>query len=150
MLFRSISIALNDMRGGKNNLLGIHLFQGKLIIDATGIAFGRYVIDGAELFQGLFDMLNGAISGLRNATDMDGLLDMLYGLVDKTPEQTGDSISMADTEEKGNLPAGTHSIAVRVSTDANAGTTTFSWDSVPTAMRYRLMQIGRASCRESV
>ena len=47
-----ISIALNDMRGGKNNLLGIHLFQGKLIIDATGIAFGRYVIDGAELFQG--------------------------------------------------------------------------------------------------
>ncbi len=134
-----ISIALNDMRGGKNNLLGIHLFQGKLIIDATGIAFGRYVIEGTELFQGLFDMLNGAISGLRNATDMDGLLDMLYGLVDKTPEQTGDSISMADTEEKGNLPAGTHSIAVRVSTDANAGTTTFSWDSVPTAMRYRLM-----------
>ncbi|MDE6550781.1 MAG: hypothetical protein K2M44_04725 [Clostridia bacterium] len=134
-----IAIALNDMRGGKSNLLGIYLHQGKVIIDATGIALGRYAIEGAQLFQGLFDTLNNAIKGLRDATDMDGLLDMLYGLVDKTPAQSDETVSLDSSAEKGNLPAGTHSIAVRVSTDANAGTTTFSWDSVPTAMRYRLM-----------
>ncbi|MDE5617871.1 MAG: hypothetical protein K2I79_00075, partial [Clostridia bacterium] len=132
-----VAVELNDTTNGLDTLLGIYVYQGKLIIDASGIAFGKYSVEGTALFNSLFDMVGDLVKGLRDATDMDGLMDMIYGLLEPKSDDNS-SVAVADEGMRGNMPEGSHSIGVRVSVNANEGTTTFSWDSVPNAMRYRL------------